>query len=118
MLSGRLTAIVPAVVDGNIYYNEGADVIRMNLFTGMEDWRTSILDEIDRTDRINDPIGPTAVAVDGDDLVTWIGYSMAGGTSESEEIVCLDTRTGEERWRFDRAWAARERAAHAARLFR
>ena len=102
-LSGRLTAIVPAIVDDRIYFNEGAEVARVNLFTGLEDWRTSILDPSNRTDRINDPIGPTTVAVDGDDLVTWIGYSMAGGTSESKEVVCLDTRTGDERWRFNLA---------------
>ena len=42
-LSGRLTAIVPAIVDDRIYFNEGAEVARVNLFTGLEDWRTCLL---------------------------------------------------------------------------
>ncbi|MEE2907578.1 MAG: PQQ-binding-like beta-propeller repeat protein [Planctomycetota bacterium] len=99
--SGKLTAVVPTIAGEHIFFNEGADVVRMDLYTGLEDWRTSILETAARAERVDEPIGPTAVAVDGDDIVTWIGYSMEGGTSESEEIVCLDATTGEERWRFD-----------------
>ena len=98
---GRLTAIMPSIVDNRIVLNEGGEVVEIDLLTGREIWRTSILDEGARADRIEDPIGPTAIAVDENDVVAWTGYSREGGVSETDDVVCLDFETGEERWRFN-----------------
>ena len=99
--SGRLTAIFPVVHEQSIIINEGADLVRMDLLTGMEHWRTPLLPLIERAGRIGDPIGPTAIAFEDEDVIAWIGYSLEGGTSEVEQMVCLDAETGLERWRYD-----------------
>ncbi|MBG83859.1 MAG: hypothetical protein CMJ40_04845 [Phycisphaerae bacterium] len=98
---GRLTAVVPSIVGDRIVFNEGGEVVEIDLLTGREIWRTSILEQAARADRIDDPIGPTAVAVDENDVVAWTGYSREGGVSETDDVVCLDLKTGGERWRFN-----------------
>lgn len=101
ILQGRLTTVVPSITGDRIIFNEGGDVVEVDLLTGREIWRTSILEEAAQADRIDDPIGPTAVAVDEQDVIAWTGYSRAGGVSEIDDVVCLDLETGEERWRFN-----------------
>ena len=87
---GLLTAIIPSVSEDRITFSEGADVVQIDLLTGQERWRRSILPLDVRRDRIEDPIGPTTVAIDGNDVVTWTGYSRESGVSETDDVVCLD----------------------------
>ena len=101
LAEGRLTTVMPSIVGNRIVLNEGGDVVEVDLLTGQEIWRTSILDEGARSARIDDPIGPTCVAVDEDDVITWTGYSRESGVSETDDVVCLDFETGMERWRFN-----------------
>lgn len=97
----ELVTSLATVTDDIVFVNEGYRITAHNRLTGQKIWHYS--DRTRRTSVMSYDSEPTldlnTVTVDAGALVTLTGHAYALKRSGEGAVVCLDPKTGEERWR-------------------
>lgn len=101
--NGGLLTAVPTLVAQTVYINEGHRVRAIDRFSQRVLWSRSIgrSDAQPSPGDFDPPADLNTIVIEGDALVTLTGHGRQSYRSGRGEVVCLDRRSGEVRWRVD-----------------
>ncbi len=104
---GHLLTLAPAVVDDTVFVSQGHKVMAFDRLSGEAIWEHPYTDRprltiVDREDELARDL--SLIAVRDDVLVTITGHAHGTSRSSDGRVVCIDAKTGAERWsrRLDR----------------
>ncbi|MCI0629551.1 MAG: PQQ-binding-like beta-propeller repeat protein [Phycisphaerales bacterium] len=99
LIDADLTTAVATVDQSTVYVNQGYTILALNRLTGRELWRYPKMNRLGLPDRdIQNALDLNVVAAAEGSVVTLTGHAVPSGRTEDGQIVCLDPRTGLDRW--------------------
>jgi len=96
-LSGRSLVSCPLVTEDTIFVSDGTNLHSYDRYSAGDGWTAQILEG--SQGRAGIVADLAEVAVDADSIFVMPGFAYATTRSGEGDIVCLERRTGVERWR-------------------